>query len=36
MNFQRFAAFVNIYQRGELLYKERLNELVCTGSLTTP
>ena len=30
-----FVLFVHIYQRGELLYKERLNELVCTGSLTT-
>ena len=30
-----FTLFVHIYQRGELLYKERLNEFVCTGSLTT-
>ncbi|MCZ8091639.1 hypothetical protein [Flavobacterium sp.] len=29
-----FVLFVHIYQRGELLYKERLNELVCNGSLT--
>lgn len=30
-----FVLFVHIYQRGELVYKERLNELVCIGSLTT-
>lgn len=26
---------MHIYQRGELLYKEKLNELVCIGTLTT-
>ena len=28
-----FVLFTHIYQRGELLYKERLTELVCKGSL---
>lgn len=30
-----FVLLVHIYQRGELLYKEQLNELACSGSLTS-
>lgn len=31
-----FVLFVHIYQRGELLYYEQLNELTCNGTLTYP